>query len=122
MPVVTITFAPNAPGPQQIQCNPDPVPVPYGNAQTVTFNLSGPSGAAFSGTDGIYFKDASPGTLVRVSDTQYQLTDDNGNTTGQPVEYPYGINISYGGSQYSKDPEVENDTRPGQMALHYHSA
>lgn len=120
MPPVTITFTPSNPN-QQINCNPDVVHVPYGNGQTVTFNLSGPAGAAFT-QNGIYFKDASPGTLTRVSDTQYTLTDDNENTSGQEVDYPYGISITYQGSEYGQDPEVANDSGSGAMKLRYHSA
>ncbi|HEX7705287.1 MAG TPA: hypothetical protein VF701_02415 [Thermoanaerobaculia bacterium] len=117
MPPVTVTFTPSNPQ-NKIVCNPNTVPVPYGNNQTVTWNLVGPSGAKFA-TDGIYFKDASPGTLQRLSDTSFQLTDNNANTTGSPIDYPYGIKIEYNNQPYEMDPQVENETRP---TMTYHPA
>lgn len=120
MPVVTVTFNPNLPQAQQINCNPDPAHVPYGNAQTVTWNLTGQSGAAFT-TDGISFYNSAPGTLSRVSDTQFQLSDDNTNQSGAEVDYSYGIYINYNGQQYSLDPEVANDPQSGGR-LKYHTA
>ena len=121
MPPVTITFNPNRPSGQQINCNPDVVHVPFGNGQTVTFNLTGPNGTAFA-SNGIYFKNSSPGTLTRDSNTQYTLTDDNDNATGQEVDYPYGINVSYQGTDYGQDPEVANDSGGGAMTVRYHSS
>jgi hypothetical protein len=120
MPNVTITFTPNNPQ-QHFVCNPDPVPVPYGNNQVVTWNLNGPAGSAFT-QSGISFKNTSPGTLLRVSDTQYQLTDNNGNTSGSDVDYPYTVSVDYAGSQYDFDPEVANESGGGTRALRYHSA
>ena len=116
MPSVSVTFAPNSP--QQITCNPDPVHVPYGNNQTVTWNLNGPPGAAFT-NQGVAFKNSSPGTLSQVSATQYQLTDDNTNTGTDDIDYPYTINILYNGTPYSWDPEVANDPRGGGGLLRY---
>lgn len=120
MPVVSVTFTPNNPQ-QQINCNPDPVHVPYGNGQSVTWNLNGPAGAAFT-SNGIYFKGASPGTLTRNGDQQYTLADDNTNSSGQPIDYAYGVNISYNGTTYNLDPEVENETGGGGGRMTYHSA
>jgi hypothetical protein len=120
MPTVTVTFTPSNPN-QKINCNPDAVHVPFGNGQNVTWNLNGPAGAVF-GTDGIYFKNGSPGTLSRTSDTSYSLDDDNDNTSGQDVVYAYGVNISYQGNNYSIDPEVENDPGHGPLELHYKPA
>jgi hypothetical protein len=119
MPSVSVTFAPNSP--QQIICNPDPIHVPYGSNQQVTWNLNGPNGAAFS-SSGISFKDQSAGTLLRVNDTQYQLTDDNTNTSGADVDYPYSVNIVYNNQTYTLDPEVANDSGGGGRALRYRSA
>lgn len=117
MPIVTVTFTPNNPQ-QTFVCNPDPAPVPYG-LQTVTWNLSGPAGATFAATDGIYFKDQSPGTLTRVSNSQYQLSDNNTNQSGSTIDYPYGINVSYNNQTYNFDPEVANESGGGK-ALRYH--
>ncbi len=114
MSIVTVTFTP--PPQERIQSSPDPVHVPYGNGQSVTWNLQGPPGAAFAG-NGISFKGSSPGTLTRVSDTQYSLADDNTNTSGQEIDYAYGINITYNGQPYSVDPEVENDPEGGGGAM-----
>lgn len=111
MPTVTITF--NANQDPKISCAPDPVHVPYGSNQQVTWNVNQP-GVTFA-SNGIAFKAASPGSLQRVSDTQYTLTDDNGNTSGNPIDYAYGINLMYGGSPYSLDPEVANDSRSGML-------
>jgi hypothetical protein len=121
MPVVTVTFNPNLPQAQQISCNPDTTHVPYGNAQIVTWNLTGQSGAAFA-ANGISFYSSPPGTLSRVSDTQFQLSDDNTNQSGAEVDYPYGINITYNGQPYSLDPEVANDPQSGGGRLKYHPA
>ncbi|MBI2215496.1 MAG: hypothetical protein HYU52_17745 [Acidobacteria bacterium] len=118
MSIVTITF--NSSSTPQIQCNPDPVHVPYGNSQSVTWNLQTP-GATFA-ANGIYFKGTSPGTLTRVTDTQYSLADDNTNTSGQDVGYSYGINITYNGQPYNLDPEVDNDPEHGPMNLRYKSS
>ncbi|MHB8998867.1 MAG: hypothetical protein ACYC7A_04660 [Thermoanaerobaculia bacterium] len=118
MPVVTVVFTP--PPQEQIQSNPDPVHVSFGPSQIVTWNLQG-AGATFA-ENGIYFKGSSPGTLTRVSDTQYSLADDNTNTSGQEVVYTYGINILYNGQPYNIDPEVDNDSGRPPMALRYKSS
>ena len=118
MPTVTVVFTP--PPQEQIQPNPDPVHVSYGPSQTVTWNLQG-NGATFA-ANGIYFKGTSPGTLTRVSDTQYTLADDNTNTSGQDVDYAYGINIVYSAQTYNLDPEVANDPGRPPMALRYKSS
>ena len=121
MPTVTVTFTPSNPN-QQINCNPDTVHVPYGNGQSVVWNLTGPTGCAFATTDGIYFKDGSPGTLTRNSDTQYTLADDNTNTSGQENDYAYGVAITYNGANYGLDPEVANDPGGGARKVRYKSA
>src|SRR5688572_28838713 len=120
MPTVSVTFTPNSPQ-QQINCNPDSVAVPYGNNQVVTWNLYGPQGSTFA-SNGINFKSASPGTLVRVSDTQYQLTDDNTNTTGTEIDYPYTVNLMYNNQPYTYDPQVANEPGGGGGGLKYKSA
>ena len=116
MPTVTVVFTP----PQQIVPSPDPIHVPYGPTQSVTWNLEG-EGATFA-DNGIYFKSGSPGTLTRVSDTQYSLADDNTNTSGQDVDYSYGINVSYNGTTYNVDPEVDNDPEGAAMKVRYKSS
>lgn len=114
MPSVTITFNPN--NSQPISCNPDPVHVPHGNNKQVTWQLSGQPGVVFA-NKGIDFSGGNPGggSLTRVSDTQYQLTENNTNMSGQTVYYKYNVTVTYQGQKYELDPEVGND--PGTPPL-----
>lgn len=126
MPACSVTFDPTAS--PMFSFNLDPIPVPYGNNQTITWTLISPkaAGAHFDATNGVAFKPnsgwsgAAPSGAGN-SPTVFTVIDNNTNPGTLAVDYPYSVNVVYNNQTYTYDPEVANDPK-GNPTVRYHPA
>lgn len=97
--IVTITRTGN----NQIIIQPVRLSVPYqANIPPQTLVWQAVGGPKITGIT-ILNGDGSITTPVKVSDTRWEATDTNGNTSGSPKVYTYAIAI---------DPEIVNESKP----------
>jgi hypothetical protein len=123
MSACIVGFDPTQPTGQQFTFGPDPINVPHGNHQVITWTLNpnNAPGAVFA-TNGVVFKPNSgwgasqPGAQGN-SGTVFSVTEDNTNSGIEAIEYPYSVNVLYSGTTYTWDPEVANDPK-GHVVFH----
>jgi hypothetical protein len=118
-PTVTVNYNPNTGAwtyGGSINAN-NGIAVPQGS-NTVTFNLTSPSGAVFSSSSPLTWPGGQPSCVSGVSGagtTTVSFTDNNTNSTTTPVDYSVllTITLSDGKSATSPDPTLINEGTGG---------
>jgi len=92
-----------------VTCVPDTQSVSFGTQDVQWVMASGQNGsisAIIWGTGG------DPFSVDPSASNNWTGTDDNDNTSGNGEMYSYTISVTYNGTTYSSDPEIENDPQP----------